>query len=482
MCTRKLEEITGEWPPPALQAASTTSSSSEPCRRLSPPTSSKRPAGRTKFHETRHPVFRGVRRRGRAGRWVCEVRVPGRRGCRLWLGTFDAADAAARAHDAAMLALRGRAAACLNFADSAWLLAVPPPATLRCAADVQRAVARALEDFEQRESSSSVFPLAIDVVAEDAMSATSEPSTASDDDAVTSSSSSMTDADEEAEASPFELDVVSDMGWSLYYASLAEGLLMEPPASGASSDDDDDAIVDSGDIADNTTAMGQLMSSSATTAATATGPASPKRPAGRTKFQETRHPVFRGVRRRGRAGRWVCEVRVPGSRGDRLWVGTFDTAEDAARAHDAAMLALCGASASLNFADSAWLLHVPAASGHDQLPDVQRAASEAVAEFQRRGTAATATATSGDAASTAPPSPPVLPSNDDNASSVSTPAAAAALDNGMLHGDMFGGMRADLYYASLAQGLLIEPPPPPTTAEGFCDDEGCGGAEMELWS
>lgn len=132
----------------------------------------------------------------------------------------------------------------------AWLLAVPPLAHFRCAADVQRAVARALEDFEQRESSSSVFPLAIDVVAEDAMSATSEPSTASDDDAVTSSSSSMTDADEEAEASPFELDVVSDMGWSLYYASLAEGLLMEPPASGASSDDDDDAIVDSGDIAD----------------------------------------------------------------------------------------------------------------------------------------------------------------------------------------------------------------------------------------
>ncbi|EEE69098.1 hypothetical protein OsJ_28163 [Oryza sativa Japonica Group] len=179
----------------------------------------------------------------------------------------------------------------------------------------------------------------------------------------------------------------------------------------------------------NTTAMGQLMSSSATTAATATGPASPKRPAGRTKFQETRHPVFRGVRRRGRPG------AVP---------------------------------------------RAPVASGHDQLPDVQRAASEAVAEFQRRGsTAATATATSGDAASTAPPSSsPVLSPNDDNASSASTPAVAAALD----HGDMFGGMRTDLYFASLAQGLLIEPPPPPTTAEGFCDDEGCGGAEMELWS
>uniref|UniRef100_A0A8R7QEM9 AP2/ERF domain-containing protein n=1 Tax=Triticum urartu TaxID=4572 RepID=A0A8R7QEM9_TRIUA len=40
-----------------------------------------------------------------------------------------------------------------------------------------------------------------------------------------------------------------------------------------------------------------------------------KRPAGRTKFRETRHPVYRGVRRRGNAGRWVCEVRVPAGAG-----------------------------------------------------------------------------------------------------------------------------------------------------------------------
>ena len=50
--------------------------------------------------------------------------------------------------------------------------------------------------------------------------------------------------------------------------------------------------------------------------------APPKRRAGRTKFKETRHPVYRGVRRRGSAGRWVCEVRVPGKRGERLWLGT----------------------------------------------------------------------------------------------------------------------------------------------------------------
>ncbi|KAK1681245.1 hypothetical protein QYE76_042093 [Lolium multiflorum] len=57
--------------------------------------------------------------------------------------------------------------------------------------------------------------------------------------------------------------------------------------------------------------------------------------AGRTKFKETRHPVYRGVRRRGNAGRWVREVHVPGQRGERLWLGTYLTAESAARAHDA---------------------------------------------------------------------------------------------------------------------------------------------------
>uniref|UniRef100_A0ACD5XY24 Uncharacterized protein n=1 Tax=Avena sativa TaxID=4498 RepID=A0ACD5XY24_AVESA len=174
----------------------------------------KRPAGRTKFRETRHPVYRGVRRRGNAGRWVCEVRVPGRRGSRLWVGTFDTAEIAARAHDAAMLALAGAGGACLNFADSAELLAVP--ASYSSLDEVRHAVTEAVEDFEGRQALGPV---------EDALSGTSSSTPCSPLTEEEESTSSRPDD------SPFELDVLGDMGWDLYYASLAQAMLVELPPS-----------------------------------------------------------------------------------------------------------------------------------------------------------------------------------------------------------------------------------------------------------
>lgn len=59
---------------------------------------------------------------------------------------------------------------------------------------------------------------------------------------------------------------------------------------------------------------------------------------------------YKGVRKR-KWGKFVSEIRLPNSR-ERIWLGSYDTPEKAARAFDAALFCLRGKNVKFNFPDN----------------------------------------------------------------------------------------------------------------------------------
>jgi hypothetical protein len=84
---------------------------------------------------------------------------------------------------------------------------------------------------------------------------------------------------------------------------------------------------------------------------------------------------FKGIRMR-KWGKWVSEIRIPNSSG-RIWLGSYDNPEKAARAYDFAMYCLRGSKAKLNFP------HSPPKISCDSFlspPQIQAAAAKFAAE------------------------------------------------------------------------------------------------------
>ncbi|KAK7321029.1 hypothetical protein VNO77_31129 [Canavalia gladiata] len=134
---------------------------------------------------------------------------------------------------------------------------------------------------------------------------------------------------------------------------------------------------------------------------------------------------YKGVRMRS-WGSWVSEIRAPNQK-TRIWLGSYSTAEAAARAYDAALLCLKGSSANSN-------LNFPSSSSHYIPQDTVMSPKS----IQRVAAAAANTFVDNNAISiaTTPPSPPPASNSTSSSSLVSSPSLSSSSPSDQLEDDV----------------------------------------------
>lgn len=115
---------------------------------------------------------------------------------------------AARAHDVAALALRGRSA-CLNFADSAWRLRIPEST---CPKEIQRAAAEAAMAFQKETATTETTMVEAVKPAEETVGQTGGETT--------------------EENGVFYMDEEAGFGMPRFLENMAEEMLLPPPELG----------------------------------------------------------------------------------------------------------------------------------------------------------------------------------------------------------------------------------------------------------